>query len=382
MTPADLTAELKRSARELGFVLTGACPAVAPGGITHLAEWLAAGHAGQMRYLGDRLAAYAHPQSILEGVRSLLMLGLPYQAGEPASAGAGEGRVSRYAWGSADYHDVIHRQLRKLEQRVRQLQPSVRVRGVVDTAPLLEREFGQRAGLGWIGKNTMLLNRHAGSWFFLAALLLDCVLDYDAPWTTDHCGTCRACLDACPTAAFPQPYVLDATRCISYLTIELRQAVEPQLRPAMGQWVFGCDICQEVCPWNRRVSGDSEWFAPRPDLNPLSLVPLFALDDDAFRAQFRHTPLWRARRQGLLRSAAIALGNHPVPEALPALRQGLHDADVLVRTASAWALGRFPLADVSADLTQRLAVESNPDVREEIRQALAGRNGKRSENDG
>jgi epoxyqueuosine reductase len=246
----------------------------------------------------------------------------------------------------------------------------VRVRGVVDTAPLLEREFGQLAGLGWVGKNTMLLDRRFGSWFFLAAVLLDCELDYDAPAEVDHCGTCTACLDACPTGAFPRPYVLDATRCISYLTIELRSAIEPGLRPALGAWLFGCDMCQDVCPWNRKAASDLATFVPRPDLDPVSLAPLFFLDDDAFRERFRRTPLWRARRRGLLRNAAIVLGNRPTSDALPALARGLRDVEPLVRGASAWALGRLRSADGAAELQRRLSEETDAGVQAEIREAL------------
>ncbi|MHB8865344.1 MAG: tRNA epoxyqueuosine(34) reductase QueG [Pirellulaceae bacterium] len=372
MSPHELTAALKSAAHEAGFTLTGCCPAVAPAGITPLANWIAAGRAGEMRYLPERFDAYAHPRRILDGVRSLLMLGMPYRTAAPASVGAGEGRVSRYAWSPEDYHEVVHRRLQQLGRLAVQLEPTARVRGVVDTAPLLEREFGQLAGLGWVGKNTMLLNRQAGSWFFLAALLVDCALVYDDPFDADHCGTCTACLDACPTAAFPEPYVLDATRCISYLTIELRGPVDPDLRPALGAWLFGCDICQDVCPWNRKAAVGNDSFAPRADLNPVSLAPLFLLDDAAFRQRFRHTPLWRARRRGLLRNAALVLGNNPSPDALPALLQGLRDGDAVVRGAAAWAVGRFRFASADARraLEQRLADETDPQVRDEIQQAL------------
>jgi len=371
MTPSELTRSLKHAATELGFALSGACPAVEPRGQHPLVRWLSSGYAGEMHYFGERLAAYEHPGRVMDGVRSLLMLGMPYRVGASRSAGAGEGRVSCYAWSAADYHDVIHRQLRRLGQRARQLSPGALARGVVDTAPLLEREFAQLAGLGWVGKNTMLLNREFGSWFFLAALLLDCELDYDAPFTSDHCGTCTACLDACPTQAFPQPYVLDATRCISYLTIELRGAVPIDRRAAIGPWLFGCDVCQEVCPWTRKAADGLASFAPRDDLNPVHLAGLFELDDDAFRRRFRHTALWRARRRGLLRNAALALGNRPAPGALSALVKGLHDVEPVVRGASAWALGRFNSAEAAAALTRRAAVESDSAVADEIRLARA-----------
>ena len=231
MDPAQLTRQIKHQAADLGFSLSGVCPAAPPpGAAARLDAWLAAGYAGQMHYLADRRDAYANPNRVLDGVRSIVMLAMNYRSVDPVAPAPGQGRVSRYAWGDADYHDLIHDRLHALADNLRELAPAARVRGVVDTAPLLEREFAQLAGLGWVGKNTLLLNRANGSYFFLAALLTDLELAYDEPHATDHCGTCRACLDACPTGAFPQPYVLDATRCISYLTIELRDAIPNELR--------------------------------------------------------------------------------------------------------------------------------------------------------
>lgn len=375
MEPAELTGELKERAAELGFSLSGVAPAAAPseaaGG--RFDQWLAAGYAGQMDYLADRREAYRHPGHVLDGIRSVLVLAMNYLTTEPgeAASAAGFGRVSRYAWGEADYHDVIRSRLNELAALLVERVPTAHVRGVVDTAPLMERELAQLAGLGWIGKNTLLLNRSAGSWFFLAALLTDVELAYDAPHETDHCGTCRACLDACPTGAFPQPYVLDASRCISYLTIELRDRVPAELRPGIGDWVFGCDVCQEVCPWNSHApqSGEAE-FAPRADSNPLDLIALFDLDDAAFRERFRRTPLWRPRRRGLLRNAAILLGNRPTTDALPALLRGLYDDEPLVRGACAWAIGNYPLPAAREALARRRAVESDRDVQQEIDEAL------------
>src|SRR5262245_44789609 len=281
-----------------------------------------------MDYLAARQAAYEHPRHVLEGVRSIVMLGLPYRTVEPRQPRAGEGRISRYAFGSGDYHDVIHDKLRQLIAALQDLVPDARARGVVDTAPLLEREFAQLAGLGWIGKHTLLINKPAGSYFFLAALLTDLELAPDEPFAADHCGTCRACLDACPTAAFPQPYVLDATRCISYLTIELRGPIPAELRQGIGEWLFGCDVCQDVCPWNQRAPLTTETaFQPQPESNPVDLVSLLDTDDDAFRRRFRHTPLWRAKRRGVLRNAAIVLGNQRAVAAVPALTRALSDAE-------------------------------------------------------
>ena len=338
-TPADLTSQLKAQAHALGFALTGACRAVTPTGVSRLHEWLDRGYAGQMAYLAGRKEAYEHPRYVLKDVRSVLMLGLPYRTVEPQPPQPGQGRISRYAWGAGDYHDVIHDKLKQLLAVLRELVPGTKARGVVDSAPLLEREFAQLAGLGWVGKHTLLIHKPAGSYFFLAALLTDQELAYDEPFTADHCGTCRACLDACPTQAFPQPYVLDATRCISYLTIELREAIPAELRPGMGDWLFGCDVCQDVCPWNSHPPESREpSFLPSNDANPIDLIALFDLDDEAFRRRFRDTPLWRARRRGILRNAAIVLGNQRAVAAVPALTRGLNDPEPLIRDACAWAL--------------------------------------------
>lgn len=369
--PPSLTAALKIEADRQGFPLAGACPAVAPGRMASFRHWLDAGYAGQMHYLLDRREAYAHPRSILDGVRSVLMLAMPYSTALPRDPSHGEGRVSRYAWGAQDYHDVIHERLRRLITFLQGAAPRARARGVVDTAPLLEREFAQLAGLGWIGKNTLLLNKHAGSYFFLAALLTDQELAYDAPHATDHCGTCTACLDACPTGAFPQAYVLDATRCISYLTIELRDHIPVEHRADMDDWIFGCDVCQDVCPWNHRAPGTAEpAFQPRSDLNPLNLRELFNLDEAAFRARFHPTPLWRSKRRGLLRNAAIALGNRPFEGAIDALARGLNDPEPMVRAACAWALGRHSFPAARQALQDRIAVEDDLSTRQEIARAL------------
>ncbi len=369
--PIPLTQQLKDAARRLGFDLVGVCPATRPEGIGRLKEWITAGYAGQMRYLADRLDAYEHPNRILDGARSLIMLGVHYRTREPADPRPGQGRVSRYAWGPADYHDLIHDRLKQLRQVLLDARPDTRARGVVDTAPLLEREFAQLAGLGWIGKNTMLINKHAGSWFFLAALITDIELHYDSPHTADHCGSCRACLDACPTGAFPAPGVLDATRCISYLTIELRGGIPRELRSGMGDWLFGCDVCQEVCPWNRKAPRvEQPEFHPAAGMNPVDLAELFRLADEDIRGRFRHTPLWRAKRRGLLRNAAIVLGNQRAIEAIDALAAGLNDAEPLVRAACAWALGQIGTDSTTQILQQRLADERDAVVREEINIAL------------
>jgi epoxyqueuosine reductase len=366
-----ITRRLKGRACELGFSLCGVSPAVSPPGAARLDDWLAAGYGGQMHYLADRRDAYCDPSRVLNGVRSVVMLALNYRTAEPIDPLPGQGRVSCYAWGEGDYHDVIHDRLHALADDLREVAPTARVRGVVDTAPLLEREFAQLAGLGWIGKNTLLINRDNGSYFFLAALLTDLELVYDEPHRADHCGTCRACLDACPTGAFPQPYVLDASRCISYLTIELRDTIPSALRAGVGDWLFGCDVCQEVCPWNSHAPLSEEpAFQPGGDANPLDLIALFELDEAAFRARFRYTPLWRPRRRGVLRNAAIVLGNQPAPAAIPALIRGLNDDEPFIRGAAAWALGRYQMESARNALVVRQEIESDAAVCAEIDAAL------------
>ncbi len=215
-------------------------------------------------------------------------------------------------------------------------------RGVVDTAPLLERDFAESAGLGWIGKNTLLLNRNWGSYFFLAALLTNLPLTVDAPTTKGYCGTCQACLQACPTNAFPKPYVLDATRCISYLTIEHRDHIHDSVAEQMGDWVFGCDICQEVCPWNRRSPAPSTAIPkPMDELHPPNLIELLKMDDAAFRARFRRTPLWRSKRRGVIRNACLVAGNQRYEPALDALHNLLNDPEPLIQHAAQWAIDRI-----------------------------------------
>ena len=368
---ASTTAQLKAEAERLGFALAGVCAAVSPPGWSRFESWLAGGFAGEMQYLSERRDAYRHPRHVLDGVRSILMLAANYRTEDPRPSVPGTGRVSRYAWGQ-DYHVALWNRLNRLAEFLGERWPGARARGVVDTAPLLEREFAQLAGLGWIGKNTLLLNKRLGSWFFLAALLTDVELQPDAPHETDHCGTCRACLDACPTGAFVDAYQLDARRCISYLTIELRDAVPHELRGGVGDWLFGCDVCQDVCPWNRQAPRTSaEAFAPRADTNPVDLATLFLLDDAAFKARFRHSPLWRPKRRGILRNAAIVLGNQRQAGAIDAVSHGLHDDESLVRGACAWALGQIGTSEARRALAGRASIETDAGVSAEIAAALS-----------
>jgi epoxyqueuosine reductase len=360
----SLESRLKQCARELGFELVGIAPATAADGFERFRAWIDLGCAGEMNYMPRHADARRDPSSILSEVRSVVMVGMNYygeasksesvRAERATESGATlsqsltrthphshTGRVARYAQGE-DYHDVLRQRLKQLLAWVQYEVPECRGRGVVDTAPLLERDFARRAGLGWFGKNTMLLNKRLGSYFFLGALLLDIELQPDSAHETTHCGTCTACLDACPTQAFIEPGLLDARRCISYLTIELKGPVPTDLRPPMADWVFGCDICQAVCPWNGKIPATREpAFQPRADLEALDLVELLRLSPGEFRQRFRGTALSRAKRRGLLRNAAMVLGNQGGPAALPALQRALDDPEPLVRQAAQWAIERI-----------------------------------------
>lgn len=344
--PDVLARTVRDAARELGFTLVGIAPAVRPDGLDAFSDWLERGFAGKMEYLERRQDAYEHPRHVLESVRSVIMLGMNYRtADSPEKLAPGEARVSRYAWGASDYHDVLRDRMRKLAEVLHDHAPGCRTRGVVDTAPLLERDFARLAGLGWFGKNTMLINKWQGSWFFLAALLTDVELTADNPHETSHCGTCTACLDACPTNAFPEPYVLEATKCISYFTIELRdQPIPEEHRAECGEWLFGCDICQEVCPWNRKAPLSAEpAFAPQPELCPADAVELLTLDEATFRKRFADSPLARPGRTGLLRNACIVLGNTGDESHLAVLREAAGDENLLISEAADWAIAQIRL---------------------------------------
>jgi epoxyqueuosine reductase len=349
----SLEQRLKHQARLLGFELVGIAPANPADDFAHLTDWLARGFAGQMHYMEKWAEARRHPASVLPDVRSVIMVAMNYgdgasrnqiDSGQSAREGVSnipQGRVARYARGE-DYHHVLRRQLRQLLSWAESELPGCRGRGVVDTAPLLERDFARRAGLGWIGKNTMLINPKLGSYFFLAALLLNVELKADDPFTADYCGTCTACLTACPTGAFVGPSQLDARRCLSYLTIELRGDVPHELRPSMDHWIFGCDVCQEVCPWNRKAPRSTEKsLEARPELVALDPIALLYLSEEEFRKRFRGTALLRTKRAGLLRNAALFLGNRGDRSALAALTRALKDNEPTVREAAAWALAQI-----------------------------------------
>lgn len=366
-----LTEKIRLRAGELGFGLVGFAPADPLEGAEFYARWVAQGYAGQMGYLERNAEKRADPRQLLPGARSVVCVGMQYFQESGPKTDPLTGRVSCYARGE-DYHDLISARLGQLLEFIRgEAGQGVAGRAYVDTGPVLERELARRAGLGWWGKNTCLIAKKAGSYFFLGELLLDLELEYDQP-AIDHCGTCTRCLEACPTQAFPEPYVLDARRCISYLSIELKDSIPHPLRAGMGDWIFGCDVCQEVCPWNRRAAAAAEpAFRARPGLENPSLPELLALNQEEFAARFRHSPLKRAKRRGLLRNAAVALGNAGDRRAVPALVRALGDAEPLVRAHAAWALGRLGGEEARVALCAALETEQDAQVGEELREALA-----------
>jgi epoxyqueuosine reductase len=354
MSAPELTRRLKEEALRLGFDAVGIAPAVMPPGYGHFLDWLGEGCAAGMQYMERHAQARSHPGSVLEGVRSVVVASMVY--GEKASdePALSRGKIARYARG-ADYHRVLWDRLEALLQWLRGEAPGVRGRAVTDTAPVLERDFARLAGLGWIGKNTMLINRRLGSFTFLGALLLDCELVPEEPHYANHCGTCTRCLDACPTDAFLEPYRLDARRCISYWTIEHRGPIPEDMAGSLDGWVFGCDVCQDVCPWNRKApSGRAAEFVARREWDDPDLIEWLARSPEAWLAALKNSALARAKRAGLVRNAALVLGLRGVAEAVPALAERLNDEaeDPAVRDAAAWALGQI------GTLAARLALEA------------------------
>jgi epoxyqueuosine reductase len=342
MEPRALAERAKALALEIGFDLVGIASADAPAELARFSEWLALGYAGEMAYLTSQAKRRSELRAAFPWAQSVICVGLQYDTPGPYSTEApgDRGWIARYAWGD-DYHDVMKRMLERLLERLRTHAGPFEARVYVDTGPIVERAYAAAAGLGAWGKNTCLLHPEHGSWFFLGELVCELDLPADAP-RTDMCGSCTACLDACPTGAFPAPYVLDATRCISYLTIEVKGAIPEAQRAGMGRHAFGCDICQDVCPWNRkrRRRGPAA-FEARPGLKAPALAEMAELDAPGFASRFRRSPIRRAKRRGLLRNVAVALGNAGDTAGRPALERLAQDEDPLVREHAAWALARL-----------------------------------------
>ena len=364
---------IKRHAGSLGFDLVGIASAEPflrderaaidriRGGLMDGLPW----------YTEERVRRATHPEVLLEGARSIVSLGISYNTGSPEPGSSGPtGKVARYAWGD-DYHDVIKSKLRQLAADLSDIAGrEVRTRVFVDDGPMNDRAAAERAGIGWFGKNTNILTRSHGSWVFLSQVVTDLELEPDAP-LAKNCGDCVICIDDCPTGAIVAPYVIDNRRCISFLTIELRGAIPRDLRPLVGDWVFGCDICQDVCPVNRKASESLEpAFRQRHDFGAPALIPLLDLDDEGFRERFRKSPIKRAKRVGLQRNVCVALGNIGDARAVPALVLAMSSPDALVREHAAWALGRIGGPEAVVTLEASLEAEDDPSVRREAELSL------------
>ncbi|ABM61454.1 tRNA epoxyqueuosine(34) reductase QueG [Halorhodospira halophila] len=349
MDPSDLTPSIRTWAAELGFSACGIASTELPGDEAHLIRWLQAGHQGAMGFMGRHGRKRARPRQLVPGTRSVVVVRMDYtpdQAADPRAVLDDPQRafITRYSLGR-DYHKLVRRRLQKLAERIQAAIGPFGYRAFVDSAPVLERALARDAGLGWIGKNTMLLNRHAGSYFFLGELFTDLPLPTDTPVRT-HCGSCRRCLHACPTDAFVGPYQLDARRCISYLTIEHPGPIPEALRPAMGNRIFGCDDCQLVCPWNRYAHPTAEAdFQPRHGLDDAALVALFGWDEATYLERTAGSAIRRIGHERWLRNLAVALGNAAsTREVVAALGERLDHPSALVREHVRWALARHGAA--------------------------------------
>ena len=379
MATESLTSRIKAQGVRLGFDLVGVSRVREPVHGHAFAEWLRRALHGEMAYMARTAQQRLHPGELVPWACSVISVALNYNT--PFTRNTADGRlcgwISRYAWGD-DYHDVMQAKLDRLLAFVRsEAGADVQGRAFVDAGPVLDRESGARAGIGWFGKNTNLLSMKVGSFFVLGELFLGLSLEPDRP-VRDRCGQCRLCLDACPTNAFVGPYVLDARKCISYLTIELKGPIPRNVRPLMGTHIFGCDICQDVCPYNTkcRPTGEAA-FQPRQGLHAPELIPLLRLTEEEFKTRFRGSPILRAKRRGFLRNVCVALGNLGRAEAVPALAEALAgDPEPLVRAHAAWALGRIGGPDAQVAREGALRRECDPTVSEEIRLAAASAAGR------
>jgi epoxyqueuosine reductase len=342
----SLTERIREKAYDLGFDLAGVCPAFPVPHLDAYRAWIARGYHGEMGYMAraDRVERRENPAAILPGVHSIICVGLNYYPGSLPNALEGDpasGPIARYAWG-LDYHDLMQPRLKALADFI-EATGNAATRAYVDTGPILERAYAARAGLGFIGKNTCLIHPQMGSWLFLGEILTDRELEPTPGETDVSCGMCRRCLDACPTGALVAPRVLDARRCISYLTIELKGAIPPALQPLIGNRVYGCDACQRVCPWQRfaTLTHEQAFLAQAPGRVTPRLTELIGISEETFRRRYAGTPILRIGRARLLRNAAVALGNGGDERAVPALKRALTDPEPLVRDHAAWALERL-----------------------------------------
>ena len=377
--PIDAKAFKKRAqvlAAEMGFGLFGVTNPNPPNHLNVYEDWLRQDRHGTMNYLASERALQGRkdPELILEGCASILVLGTNYLPPSPHAADEySQARVAAYALGD-DYHETLLDRMEKLIEALEdEFGGPIRNKTYTDTGPILERELAQRAGLGWIGKNTCLIHPRKGSYFLLGEIFLDIPLAPDEPITVDHCGSCTRCIEACPTYCILSDRTLDASRCISYLNIEHRGEISVDLRLSMEDWVFGCDICQQVCPWNIRFSEETHdsTFEPRPFLNSPSPSNFLSLEQEEYQEVFKRSPLKRAKRNGLLRNAAIVAANQTDGESVSHLVKILFKGDEgWLRSQAAWSLGQIGGEDAVKGLQEGLAREAEPPVRREIHAAL------------
>jgi epoxyqueuosine reductase len=367
-----LSSQIKEAAQRLGFELVGISPMRPAPHEQSFAQWLREGLAGNLDYMQRTESLRRDPRELVPWAVSIISVAMNYYSGysRPVESSESRGWISRYAWGD-DYHNLMKGKLEALLESIGQFHDgNIQGKAFVDSGPVLERDFAGIAGLGWIGKNTHLISPKKGSWFFLGELFVDLPLAYDRP-IRDRCGRCDLCLKACPTGAFVGPYVLDARRCISYLTIELKDWMPRSLRPLVGNHIFGCDICQEVCPYNVKALPTAEIaFQPRSGLHAPELIAFLSLSEAEFRQRFRASPILRAKRRGFLRNVAVALGNLKALDAVPALIRSLDDEESVVRGHVAWALGQIGAQTALDPLHRRLRAENDANVQEELRQAI------------
>jgi epoxyqueuosine reductase len=337
MQISELTCRIREEAHRLGFFKTGIAPARSLPNHERLTAWVKQGMHGEMRYMERQVPKRINPQLVLSNARSLLVAAMNYHTGQLLSDQPLKGKISRYALGD-DYHVPVMNRLKQLLDFIKRQEPSAQGLAYVDTGPVMEKAWGAQTALGWMGKHTNLITRAHGSWFFVGVILLNLDLDYDTP-ERDYCGKCSRCIQACPTGAIVAPYVLDARLCISYLTIEMRGPIPTHLRPLIGNRIYGCDDCQDACPWNRfAVKTSEKAFSPRKENLMPELVPLVGTTPLEFRRRFENSPILRATRDGFVRNVVVALGNSGRSDAIPALKKALRDPSPLVRTHAEWAL--------------------------------------------
>ena len=331
------SSRIREEARRLGFFKTGITSARLLPEPERFEKWLRGGMVGEMSYLERQLPKRMDPRLVLAGARSMVVLAMNYHTGQELTNQPLKGRISRYAWGD-DYHILIKNRLEQLLGFIKKQEPSAQGLFYADTGPLMEKIWGAETILGWMGKHTNLITRECGSWFFIGIILLNIDLEFDAP-EKDYCGNCSRCMQACPTGAIVAPHVLDARLCISYLTIELRGPIPHRLRALMGNRIYGCDDCQEVCPWNRFAIKTSERaFSPREENLMPDLLSLVRMTPGEFKRRFENSPILRATRDGFIRNVVVALGNSGKSEAIPALKNALQDSSPVVRNHARWAI--------------------------------------------